>query len=223
MNSDGVRISRANHVTRLGWLMAGVLSVGPTAFSADAQPKFRGIWKPIAGAGAIYRIEERGEQPDRLDVAVVGQENGAYWIETRANTTDGYTIRKCLVAPNGMKRFIVKYGQQQTIELLPRSVHNPLPATDVQTVGRLVGQEPITTRAGTFACDHYRINEGREVIEAWVSKDVSPYGLVKWQTTTTSITIDGLLTSQISEINETPTPPDVPMMPKDMDLKAHSH
>lgn len=48
---------------------------------------------------------------------------------------------------------------------------------------RLVGSETLTTPAGTVACSHYRMDKGGQKIDAWVSDEARPIGLVRMVST----------------------------------------
>ena len=44
---------------------------------------------------------------------------------------------------------------------------------------KLVGSETLTTPAGTVACSHYRLDKGGQKIDAWISDEARPIGLVR--------------------------------------------
>jgi hypothetical protein len=48
---------------------------------------------------------------------------------------------------------------------------------------KLVGPETLTTPAGTVACSHYRLDKGGQKIDAWISDEARPIGLVRMVST----------------------------------------
>jgi hypothetical protein len=80
----------------------------------------------------------------------------------------------------------------------------PTQFTDLRSNTDDVGSESVTTPAGTFACEHYRMKDGSG--DAWVSDKVTPFGLVKYQGKTDSMVLTKLVTDAKDKIVGTPVP-----------------
>ena len=74
--------------------------------------------------------------------------------------------------------------------------------TDVRAVAEKVGNESVTTPAGTFNCEHYRAKDGSW--EAWLSTQVTPWGLVKSTTKDTTMVLTRVITDAKDHITGTP-------------------
>ena len=181
-------------------------------------PQFRGDWHPVVGNGAVYQMETKGQPAISMEIDVVGQEAGGYWIENRMNAPEEM-ISKMLVTPSGPQRLIVKASGQPAMELPVNLQAQQAPQTDLKQTAKLVGKEKITTPAGTFACDHYQMNEQRSgTVDAWVTAAVSPYGLVKMTSRETTMTLAKVVKGATSRITETPQKIEMPKMPSLSDL-----
>lgn len=80
-------------------------------------------------------------------------------------------------------------------------------------MGKLLGPEKVTTPAGTFSCDHYRMIEGGETTDLWVAPTVSPYGLVKMTSADMTMTLQKLITGAKTRITEKPQKLEIPQIP----------
>ena len=179
---------------------------------SEGMLQFRGDWHPVVGAGAVYQMETKGRPPLSMEIAVVGQEAGGYWIENRMNGPQEM-ISKMLVTPAGPQRMIVKAAGQPAMELPVNLQAVQAPQTDLKQTAKLVGKEQITTPAGTFACDHYQMNERGGTVDAWVASSVSPYGLVKMTSRDMTMTLAQVVKGAKSRITETPQKMEMPGMP----------
>lgn len=86
------------------------------------------------------------------------------------------------------------------------------PYKDAKEGGKFLGQERVTTPAGAFVCDRYRVAEGGETVDVWVTAKVSPYGLVKMASPTMTMTLQKILTGVKTRITETPQKFELPQM-----------
>jgi hypothetical protein len=181
------------------------------ARSEEGMPQFRGGWYPVVGAGAVYQVESPGLPSRSLEIAVVGQEAGGYWIETRTSVPEE-SIMKMLRVQGTPKRLIIKAAGQPAMELPATMQAQPAPGTNLKATAKLIGKEQITTPAGTFSCDHYQMSERGGMVDAWVAASVSPYGLVKMTSRDTAMTLTQVVKGAKSRITETPQKLGMPNM-----------
>jgi len=48
---------------------------------------------------------------------------------------------------------------------------------DIRNTSDDLGSDTVTTPAGTFSCEHYKLKDGSG--EFWIKKNIGPFGLVK--------------------------------------------
>jgi hypothetical protein len=77
-------------------------------------------------------------------------------------------------------------------------------AADIRDRAEDVGSESITTPAGTFTAEHYKMKDGSG--DAWVAPKAGPYGLVKFQGKDTSMVLTKVITDAKDKITGTPVP-----------------
>ena len=167
-----------------------------TATNAQAQmggpqiPTPKGIFNPSVGSGAQYEIDNKDGSKTNFGVAIVGKESAegkdAYWLE--ATVTDprmGPMVVKELLVVDGptshITRMVMLIPGRGPIEF-PMGNGMPMaqkPPEDIRNNADDLGSESVTVPAGTFTCEHYKGKNKDEGSDVWVSKDVSPYGLVK--------------------------------------------
>jgi hypothetical protein len=75
---------------------------------------------------------------------------------------------------------------------------------DIRDRAEDVGSETITTPAGTFTAEHYKMKDGSG--DAWVAPKAGPYGLVKFQGKDTSMVLTKVITDAKDKITGTPVP-----------------
>lgn len=181
------------------------------ARTGQEGPMFKGDWNPRVGSGAEYQMEQTGQPPMSWEVAVVGQEAGGYWVETRM-TAPEEVITKALIVPGAIQRMIVKAGGQPAMELPAMTAGQGIPQTDLKETARLIGKESVSTPAGTFSCDHYQLRERGGTTDVWVTSQISPYGLVKVSGPETRMVLSRLITGAWTRITETPQKIEMPGM-----------
>jgi len=169
------------------------------------SPSFRGGWHPVVGSGGVYHIEEQGEPAVDWEVTVVGQEGDGYWIETHITAPEEATT-KMLVSPGATPQsMIVKSGVEPAMELPMNMMgRQRTPTTDVEATSQRIGTEQVTTAAGTFTCEHYQSNDDSGVTDVWVNTGISPYGVVKTTTSTSTMELTRVVTNAKTRITETP-------------------
>jgi len=75
---------------------------------------------------------------------------------------------------------------------------------DIRDKADDVGNESVTTPAGTFTAHHYRMKDGSG--DFWLSEKVSPYGLIKGQGKDFTMVLTKVVTDAKDKITGTPVP-----------------
>jgi hypothetical protein len=201
----------------MGLLACGLLAGGASAQMFGRPPEINGVWNPVVGSGSAYEMDHQG-QKTQLEMAVVGKEmidgKEGYWLEitTQSPRTGGEVVMKQLVVLDGpstqIERMIVQPAGQQPMEfsmngmMMKGNAQQQTKPADVRDRAEEVGKESVTTPAGTFVCEHYRLKDGSG--DVWVSKDVKPYGLVKSQTKDSTMILTKVLRDAMDKITGTP-------------------
>ena len=193
-----------------------------SALTASAQmgmgmrpPQIRGVWNPVVGSGGIYQIESRDSSKSEMEIAVVGSETvdgkPGYWLEMgfKSPRGEGEMYMKHLIVLDGkqtqIKRMIMQaQGQppmEMPMEMMQRRRPTEQPA-DIREQAERVGSESVTTPAGTFTCEHWRMKDGSG--DAWISEKAAPYGLVKFTGHDSNMTLIRALTDAKTHITGTP-------------------
>ena len=187
-------------------------------FGKGADPKFYSDFRPAVGGWSEYQMTGKGEQPSKMKIAIVGKEGDAYWYETVMETKrEGRVISKMLVSGNpedqkNIKRMIVKMGNEPAMEMPVQMMQG---SKDQGQKGKIVdkGTESIKVPAGTFTTQHMQYQDGETVVDTWVYKDASPYGMVKSQSKDFEMVLLGYGTGAKTLITETPQKFEMPQMP----------
>src|SRR5271155_2877230 len=219
------------YVTKSGRLSILALLVAFAAGAASAQmgmrgpTQLRGVWNPVVGAGGVYEMQSSNGVKSVIEFDVVGKDSvggkDAAWMEmTMSNPRmGGDMVTKYLVTVDGSQmqtsKMIMQMPGRPPMEI-PDSMtqaRKPAQYTDLHSSADDVGSESVTTPAGTFTCEHYRMKDGSG--DAWVSDKVTPFGLVKYQGKTDSMVLTKLVTDAKDKIVGTPVPFDpMKMMPQ---------
>jgi hypothetical protein len=188
-------------------------------FGKGAGPKFHSDFQPVVGGWSEYQMTGKGESPSKMKIAIVGKEGDAYWYETIMETKqEGRIISKMLVSGNpedqkNMRRMIVKMGNEPAMEM---PIQMMQASKDQGQKGKIIdkGKESIKVPAGTFTAQHMQYQEGEIVVDTWVHKDVSPYGMVRSQSKEFEMVLLGYGTGAKTLITETPQKFEMPQMPQ---------
>ncbi|MGA2467329.1 MAG: hypothetical protein ABSH06_23645 [Thermodesulfobacteriota bacterium] len=188
-------------------------------FGKGAGPKFHSDFKPVVGGWSEYQMTGKGESLSKMKIAIVGKEGDAYWYETIMETKqEGRIISKMLVSGNpedqkNMRRMIVKMGNEPAMEM---PIQMMQASKDQGQKGKIIdkGKESIKVPAGTFTAQHMQYQDGEIVVDTWVHKDVSPYGMVKSQSKEFEMVLLGYGTGAKTLITETPQKFEMPQMPQ---------
>jgi hypothetical protein len=189
---------------------AGMMQQGP-------QP--RGLFNPIVGSGAQYEVQKGGGDDAAgkktvMEIDVVGKEsvNGkdGYWLETTAATPMGEITMKMLTVYDGTSATVAKMIMQMPgrppMEMPAQMgrMAEPKQSVDIRDKADDVGNESVTTPAGTFTAHHYRMKDGTG--DFWLSEQVSPYGLIKGQGKDFTIVLLKAVSGVKDKITGTPVP-----------------
>jgi len=181
--------------------------------------KFYTDFKPVVSGWSEYEVKQKGESPVKMKVAVVGKEGDAYWYETVMDRKgEGKMITKMLVSGNpddrkNVKRIIVKMGNEPAMEM---PVMTQASAAHKEPEGKIIdkGSETIEVPAGSFKTQHTQYQGKDFVVDSWVYKDVSPYGMIKSQSKDFEMVLISYGTGAKSLITETPKKFEMPAMPR---------
>jgi hypothetical protein len=179
-------------------------------FGKGTMPKFYSDFRPVVGGWSEYQVTSKGEAPAKMKIAIVGKEGDAYWYETvMEDKKAGKMITKMLVSgnpddPNSVKRMIVKAGNEPAMEMPVQMVRQG--SKPQESKGKLIdkGKETIKVPAGTFATQHFQYQESGSLVDTWIYKDVSPYGLIKSQSKDFEMVLTGFGSGAKSLITEAP-------------------
>lgn len=189
-------------------------------FGQSSGPSFYGEFKPVIGGWSEYQMTSKREGSTKMKIAVVGKEGDAYWYETvMEGGKQGRTIMKMLVSGNpedqkNIKRMIVKQGNEPAMEM-PVQMMQQSPKGQGQS-GKVIdkGTETIKVPAGTFKTQHSQYQDAEGVVDTWMYKDVSPYGMIKSVSKDTEMVLIGYGTGAKTQITETPQKFEMPQMPQ---------
>ncbi len=196
----------------------GIFFVGTAVAQMGTRgPSFRGVWNPVVGSGAAYSIEQKGGEKSEMEIAIVGKESvdgkDGYWSEITFQSPrgEGQMVMKSLTVLDGsntaVKRMIMQMSGQPPMEM-PMTMMKQRGSTthpaDIRTNAEDVGGETVTTPAGTFTCEHYRMKDGSA--DVWVAKNVAPYGLVKSTGKDTTMVLTRVITDAKDKITGRPVP-----------------
>jgi len=182
-------------------------------------PQPRGIFNPIVGAGAQYEYESTGKEKRTLEIVVVGKEStdgkDSYWVETTMpGTPMGDVMAKALMVFDGSSATIEKTVMQipgappmdmsAQVGRASAQKNGQKETIDIRNKADKVGSESVTTPAGTFAADHYRMKDGTG--DFWISDKVSPFGLIKSEGKDQNMVLVKVVTDAKDKITGTPVP-----------------
>ena len=190
-------------------------------FGKTTGPRFYTEFKPVVGGWSEYQMTTKGDSSSKMKLAIVGKEGDDYWYETiMEGQREGKLISKMLVSGNpaeqkNIKRMIIKMGNESAMEM-PTQMMQRGSSQSQKPKGKTVdkGEETLKVPAGTFKAQHVQYQDGEKVVDAWILKDVSPYGTVKIQSKDFEMTLIGYGTGAKTLITETPKKFEMPKMPR---------
>jgi len=199
----------------VGVLVAMMPLFAGAQMGMHVAPAMRGIFNPVVGSGGEYEMTAEKGTKMVMEIAIVGKESVAgkdgYWFEmTMSNSPMGQMVMKSLTVVDGtdtvVSRMIMQMGSRPPMEMptqAMRSSAQKQPA-DIRDRAEDVGSEVVTTPAGTFTTEHYKMKDGSG--DAWVAAKAGPYGLVKFQGKDSTMVLTKVITDAKDKITGTPVP-----------------
>ena len=201
-------------------LVLGMITTASAQFMRGTGPRFYTEFKPVVGGWSEYQMTTKGESSSKMKIAIVDKEGDAYWYETvMEGRQGGKVVSKMLVSGNpgdkkNVKRMIFKHGNEQAMEMPIQMMQQG--SQPQEPKGKVIdkGTETVKVPAGSFTCQHMQYQDDDRVVDAWVAKDVSPYGMVKSQSKDFEMVLVGYGTGAKTLITETPKKFEMPQMPR---------
>jgi hypothetical protein len=198
-------------------LLLGLLPLALAPFTLAMEP----IKGAKVGEWAEYQVTAGQGGSHTMRRAIVGQEGGLIWYETRASHGKQVTIMKVLVDPvtGKVKRAIVKNPPQPAMEI-PLNMADRMeekPKKQKRFPNKpTVTTETIQVPAGSFQCTHVRDSKSPTSDGVWSSEKVPVGGLVRSKIEDHAMVLTAFgQTGAKTEITETPqTMPDMRGMPR---------
>jgi hypothetical protein len=195
-------------------LAATLPALAGAQMGMHAGPAMRGIFNPVVGSGGEYEMTtDKGKTV--MEISVVGKESvdgkDGYWFEMAiANASMDQMISKSLTVLDGqdtvVSRMIMQMGSRPPMEM-PTQMYKAnaqKQSADIRDRADDVGSETVTTPAGTFITEHYKMKDGSG--DAWVAPKAGPYGLVKFQGKDSTMVLTKVITDAKDKITGTPQP-----------------
>ena len=195
-------------------LAATLPALAGAQMGMHAGPAMRGIFNPVVGSGGEYEMTtDKGKTV--MEISVVGKESvdgkDGYWFEMAiSNASMGQMISKSLTVLDGqdtvVSRMIMQMGSRPPMEM-PTQMYKAnaqKQSADIRDRADDVGSETVTTPAGTFVTEHYKMKDGSG--DAWVAPKAGPYGLVKFQGKDSTMVLTKVITDAKDKITGTPQP-----------------
>lgn len=203
-------------------LVAGAPARAQMGMEFFKKPAIADIFRPVVGNGAVYETE-RDQKKNTLEMTVVGQESvdgkDAFWLEIgHADPRTGViAYGKMLVTKDDFQfhRMIFQQPGQPPMEMpMNPSMRQQSRMSEEISKWHKVGTETITVPAGTFVCDHWAKDDGKE--DVWASSKISPMSLVKETGPTNSMVLVKVISDAKDHITGTPTKFDPEAMKRQM-------
>ena len=180
-----IRISLAGTATAIL-----LLSTAALAQFGARMPSMSGVLSPTVGDGAAYEMtSNRENKKQQMEVAITGKEEyqgkTGYWMEySFVDPKQGPIASKMMISMTGDQSTTMRMVMRMGTEVVEMDMNMPMmqnsqktSSTDIRQKAVRVGTESITVPAGTFSCEHWKMNDGTG--DAWISEKVHPFGLVK--------------------------------------------
>lgn len=195
------------HVTLLA---AGLcLAVGTAArpqMGSDffKRPAISSLLKPVLGNGSVYETSHTGQASatkSTMEWLVVGKEladgKDAFWLEIGMHMKgfDGTVYSKALISKDDfhVHRTIMQMPGHPAMEMnVNTSSQEDQRKQDELSQWSQAGTETVIVPAGTFVCQHWKKNDGKS--EVWANDQISPFGMVKEVSPTSSMVLVKVIT-----------------------------
>jgi hypothetical protein len=173
-----------------------------------------GVFNPVVGSGAVYEMQPLNGAKSSIEYTIVGKESvdgkEGFWMEwTTTAGGMGEMVMKMLIVPGSTsaQKLIMQMPGRPPMEMPMQMSHmnsGSAAPSDIRNLAEDVGTESVTTPAGTFSCEHYKMKDGSG--DSWVSSKVPPFGLVKHQGKDSSMVLTKIITDAKDKIVGTPEP-----------------
>lgn len=181
-----------------------------------SAPEVRGVFNPVVGSGASYEMDEKDGKKEQVEVTIVEKDpSGGYWMEYAIPQKDGPMYMKYLISRQGndaiVQHTIYQVPGQPPVDasmtLSTQGMRSPKQnqnqKLDFRAEAQNLGTESVTTPAGTFSCQHWRMT--KEGTDVWLSEKVTPWGLVKMSGPNSgTMTLARVITGAKTHITGTP-------------------
>jgi hypothetical protein len=196
-----------------------LLSAGGYGQMGMRQPDITGFWNPTVGSGAAYEIQNE-QTKNQIEIAVVGKESvdgkDGFWMEYAGAVPgsngqgDAQFVSKILMVLDGpnteVRRMIMQMPGRPPMEMPMQMIQrgqDQQRQADIRKDAQDLGKESVTTPAGSFDCEHYKMKNGGDI---WVSEAVHPWGMVKMKNETTEIILVKTIADAKDKITGEPQP-----------------
>jgi len=212
---------------RLQGIFAAVVLCAFFATLAHAQmgmnffkkPAMASMFRPVVGNGAVYQSTSSGSAPQRtMEMLVVGKDMAdgkeAYWLEFSIPFNQGTMYSKVLVTKDDFQlhRTVFQMPGQPAMEMPSNFSQRAAASENIEDNLKKwaqVGTESVTVPAGTFACTHWKKNDGTS--DVWSNDTISPFSMVKSVTSGSTEVLVKILTGAQDHITG-PVQPFNPMV-----------
>jgi hypothetical protein len=177
-------------------LAAPALPALGQGMGGDATPLALDLKKVPVGSWAEYTltIGEGAGVTVKSRWALVARDANSNTLETVIEggpmaAAGGKTVMKLVLVPDPVKsdhpvkQMVMKMGDRDPMEMPLDMPGMPAQKFQKPDPKKLVGKEQLKVPAGTFKTGHYRDVTHGVTIDAWISEEIAPLGLVKLTTT----------------------------------------
>ncbi len=187
------------------------------------KPNIADIFRPEVGKGAAYEMKDKDGKARTMEMSVVGKDvvegKEAYWMEIAHNgeNAEGMAYVKMLLTKDDFQphRMIMQQPGKQAMEIpMNPMMKSHTKMNDEMEKWKSAGTETITVPAGTFVCEHWTKEGGKE--DVWASSKVSPMGLVKQVSEHSTMTLVKVISDAKDHITGTPQVFDPAMLRQQM-------
>jgi hypothetical protein len=180
------------------------------------RPAIASLFKPVVGNGAVYqttRTDQVNSPGDSAEFTVVGRDladgKEGVWLEFghQMKGVEGLVYSKMLITKDDFQihRSIMQIPGHPAMEMrVNPSARTSQHMQDEINQWSQIGEESVTVPAGTFTCQHWKKNDGKN--EIWANDRISPFGMVREVTPGTTRVLVKVITDAKDHITGTVTP-----------------
>jgi len=163
----------------------------PASDGADVPGSLDRLVNPTVGQWVLYRVLDTStNQQLTVRQSIVGKKTvagrDAYWVETDIMSREGgRIIRKTLIAinptgPDKILELVEKAGSEPArIVPVPEQPDTAEKAAERKPTVEQIGEETLTTPAGTIRARHVRVTSPEGSQDVWTNDEVGLSGMVK--------------------------------------------